>query len=114
MIRAWDGRHGHIGLAALVVAVLVALATAGAAEGSVPAAEELAPGVVLVSATSLDRSGGSTGFEMVAYNVGDRSATISVPAPAPAERIAADSGIWDGLRWQVVLGPQEKATLQGS
>jgi len=105
---------GRIGLAALVVAALVALVTAGAASGTAAVGDEMPPNVVLTSSTSLDRSGGSTGFEMTAYNAGDRCAAISVPAPAPAIWIVADSGDWDGLRWQVVLGPHDRATLQGN
>lgn len=97
-----------------MVALLVAMVTVGAASGTAAVADDIPPDVVLVSSTSLDRSGGSTGFEMTAYNAGDQNAAISVPAPAPAIRIVADSGAWDGLRWRVVLGPQDRATLQGN
>ena len=110
-------RAGLLRLAALVVAVLVALATAGAAAGSgagsAEAANGLATSVVLVSATSLDRSGDGAWFAMTAFNAGDESVAISVPAPAPTPQVVALSGEWDGLRWQVVLRPEGRATLRG-
>lgn len=103
----------RLGLAALVVAGLVAWVAAGAAVGA-SAMSDVPADVVLVSSTSLDSVEGSTGFVMTASNLDGRSTTLSLAAPAPASHIAANGGLWDGQRWLVVLGPFDQATLRGT
>lgn len=107
------GTVERLGLAALVVAGLVAWAAAGAAVGA-SAMSDVPADVVLVSSTSLERARGSTGFVMTASNLDGWSTTVSFAAPAPASHIATNAGLWDGQRWLVVLGPFDQATLRGT
>lgn len=108
----WDSVE-RLGLAALVVAGLVAWVAAGAAVGA-SAMSNIPADIVVVSSTSLDSVEGSTGFVMTASNLDDRSTTVSLAAPAPASHIAANAGLWDGRRWLVVLGSFDRATLRGT